>query len=85
MNKRKISTKLKDGRIVEFDVILTFKNENNGKDYIVYTDNSKDNQNKLKIYSSIYNPDTLEFLGTPETKEEWDEIYKLLDKVLLNN
>lgn len=85
MNNRKISTITKDGKKVEFDVILTFKNEDNEKDYIVYTDNSKDNENKLRIYSSIYNPDTLEFLGTPETKEEWNLIYKLLDNVLINN
>ena len=36
------------------------------------------------IYASIYNPLTLEFLGDPKTKEEWDEIYRLLDKVILN-
>ena len=84
MNRRKISTVI-DGKKVYFDVILTFQNNMNNKNYVVYTDNSIDELNKLRIFASIYNPDTLEFLGTPETQEEWNEIYKLLDKVLLNN
>ena len=84
MNRRKISTVI-DGKKVYFDVILTFQNNINNKNYVVYTDNSIDELNKLRIFASIYNPDTLEFLGTPETQEEWNEIYKLLDKVLLNS
>ena len=84
MNKKTITTTLPNGEKKEFDVLFTFKNENNEKDYIVYTDNSIDENNKLRIYASIYNPLSLEFLGTPETKEEWNEIYKLLDKILLN-
>lgn len=85
MNDKKIYTINKEGKTIEFDVILTFKNEDNGKDYVVYTDNSKDENNKLRIYSSIYNPNTLEFLGVPETREEWEKIYNLLDNILLNN
>ena len=81
--KKKIYTTTKEGKKIEYDVILTFKNEKNKKDYIVYTDNELDNQQKLKIYAAIYNPLTNEFIGVPESKEEWNEIYKVLDKVLL--
>ena len=49
---KKIYTTTKDGRKIEYDVILTFKNEITNKDYIVYTDNQIDNQNKLRIYQS---------------------------------
>ena len=82
MNK-KIYTTTKDGQKIEYDVILTFKNEITNKDYIVYTDNKIDNQNKLRIFAAIYNPLTNQFLEVPESKEEWTEIYRLLDKVLL--
>jgi len=82
MNK-KIYTTTKDGKKIEYDVILTFKNEITNKDYIVYTDNKIDNQNKLRIYAAIYNPLTNKFLEVPESKEEWNEIYRLLDKILL--
>ena len=83
--KQKISAILKNGDKKEYDVILTFKNEKNNKDYVVYTDNSIDNENKLKIYAAIYNPLTNEFIGVPESKDEWYDIYRLLDKVMLNN
>ena len=82
--KNKITTTLPNGEKKEYDVIFTFKNENTKKDYIVYTDNKLDNNNKLMIYSAIYDPNTMNFLGEPKTKEEWDEIYRLLDKILLD-
>ena len=59
MNNKKISTILPNGMKQEFDVILTFKNENTQKDYVVYTDNSIDENNKLRLYASIYDPLTL--------------------------
>ena len=83
MNNKKIFTTLSNGMKQEFNVIFTFKNELTQKDYIVYTDNSTDEYNKLRIYAYIYDPVTLKFLGNPETKNEWDEIYRLLDKILL--
>lgn len=64
-----------------YDVILTFHNDNTNKDYIVYTNNEKDEEDKLKIYASIYDPKTEKLLGNPTTKEEWDTIYNLLDEV----
>lgn len=83
MNNKKIFTVFQNGIKKEYDVILTFKNERNGKDYIVYTDNVYDEFNKLKIYAALYNPLTSEFLGYVEDKEEWKDIINLLDNVLL--
>ena len=83
MEKRKIFTVSKNGIKKSYEVILTFKNEKNGKDYVVYTDNMYDEENKLKIYAALYNPLTNEFLGNVENKEEWKDIIKLLDNVLL--
>lgn len=83
IDKRKIFTVLENGMKKSYDVILTFKNERNGKDYIVYTDNIYDEDNKLRIYAALYNPLTNEFLGYVENKEEWRDIIKLLDNVLL--
>ena len=82
IDKRKIFTVLENGMKKSYDVILTFKNERNGKDYIVYTDITYDEDNKLRIYAALYNPLTNEFLGYVENKEEWRDIIKLLDNVL---
>ena len=81
--EKKIYTTNEDGTKIEYDVIATFKSEVTNKDYIIYTDNQLDDQEKLKIYASIYNPLTDEFVAVPESKEDWNEIYKVLDKVML--
>ena len=83
-NKKKIYTTLSNGTKKEYDVICTFKNEDNGKDYIVYTDNSYDDKNKLKIFAAVYDIKTYDFLEVPESKEEWDMIYKVLDNIVKN-
>ena len=40
----KIFTVLKNGQKISYDVILTFKSVNTKKNYVVYTDNSKDKE-----------------------------------------
>ena len=85
MKGEKIIATLVDGGKKEFDALFSFKNEQNGKNYIVYTDNTKDAEGKLRIYASCYDPVSNKFLSNPETSEEWKIIYELLEKVLNNN
>lgn len=82
-NRKQIYATLEDDREVTYDVNLTFHNDHNNKDYIVYTNNSYDQENKLKIYVSIYAPFDNHFVGNPTTLEEWYEIHKVLDVVLI--
>ena len=82
MEKKHIYETLDDGTKKSYDVILTFHNDDNDKDYIVYTDNVYDEYNKLKIYASIYNSYDNSFIGHPNTDEEWDVINNLLKDVL---
>ena len=82
MERKHIYETLDDGTKKSYDVILTFHNDDNNKDYIVYTDNTYDEYDKLKIYASIYNSYDNTFLGHPNTDEEWDVINKLLQEVL---
>lgn len=73
-----------DGKTREYDVILTFNNPKNEKDYVVYTDGTYDAEEKLRVFAAIYDPDASEpFAGYPATKEEWADICELLDKVIL--
>ena len=37
------------------DILLTFRDENNDINYIVYTDGTKDEDGELDIYASRYN------------------------------
>lgn len=82
-DKIKISTILSNGTKVEYDAILTFRNPNNNKDYIVYTDNTLDNNKKLRFYAAIYDT-TLSnpYLGEPTTKEEWNTIINVTNSVI---
>lgn len=81
---KKIYATLEDGTKKEYDVLFTFKNDDNNKDYIVYTDNSYDQSNKLKVYAAVYNPLTYEFIEVPQSQEEWNKIYLMMDKIIKN-
>lgn len=85
MNEAKrISTTLSNGTKVDYNVILTFKSNITGKDYVVYTDNTYDQNKKLRFYAAIYNKELSNpFLGEPTTKEEWEEITKIVDSVIM--
>ena len=78
----KIYTTLSNGVKVEYTVILTFENKNNN--YVVYTDNTLDKNKKLRLYVAKYNPNQPNpFLGEPTTKEEWNEITNIINRVIL--
>lgn len=80
---KKISTILANGTKVEYNVILTFKSNITNKNYVVYTDNTFDQNKKLRFYAASYDPkEPTPYLGEPTTKEEWSEITSIIDKVI---
>ena len=49
------------------------------KSYIVYTDNTKDEEGKVRVYASIYNPnDAKTKLEDIKTDKEWKIIETIL-------
>lgn len=70
------------GQTFEYDVILTFENENNHNTYIVYTDNVLDADGDLRIYASIYDPLEEIIIGEVNTPEEWTVINQVLSQVM---
>lgn len=80
---KRISTTLSNGTKVDYNVILTFKSILSGKNYVIYTDNTYDQNKKLRFYAAIYNPDLpTPFIGEPTTKEEWTEIANVINNVI---
>lgn len=70
------------GKEIQCEVLFTFENEETGKNYIVYTDNSFDEEGNVKVYASIYNPDEDETKLLPvETAEEWAFIESILEQL----
>lgn len=82
-NLKKISTILSNGTKVEYNVILTFKSNTNNKNYVIYTDNTIDQNKKLRFFAAVYNPEEQNpYLGEPTSKEEWSEITTIIDSVI---
>ena len=69
-----------NGNEIIYDVLFTFENDENGKNYIVYTDNHKDDQGNIEVYASIYDPDDPESkLEAIKTEKEWKVIETILE------
>ncbi len=67
------------GETIVCDILFTFDSEETNKSYIVYTDNSKDENGKVRVFASIYNP------NDPKTKLEdikTDKEWKVIDTIL---
>ena len=69
-----------NGQEREYDVLFTFESEETHKNYIVYTDNTKDAEGNVEVYASIYDPnDPNSKLEAIETEKEWKVIETILE------
>jgi len=83
-NNKKIYTILSNGIKKEYNVVLTFYNEETNKNYIIYTDDTLDKNNKVRLYAGIYDPNlNYKYIGEPTTKEEWTHINDILNKIII--
>ena len=71
-----------EGKEIKCDVLFTFDSEETGKNYIVYTDNTKDESGNIKVYASIYNPEDTTKLEPITSDKEWKIIQIVLDEVM---
>ena len=71
-----------EGKEVECEVLFTFESEETKKNYIVYTDNTTDEEGNTKVYASIYNPNEEETKLLPiESEKEWKIIETILEEL----
>ena len=71
-----------NGKEVECEVLFTFDSEETNKSYMVYTDNSVDEDGNTRVYASIYNPNENEIKLEPiETDKEWKIIETILEEI----
>ena len=69
-----------EGKEVECEVLFTFESDETKKNYIVYTDNTKDEAGNIQVYASIYNPNLEKTKLEPiETEQEWKIIETILN------
>lgn len=70
------------GKEAKCEVLFTFDSDETGKHYIIYTDNSTDEEGNTKVYASTYEPDNDKTtLGEIETEKEWKIIETILDSL----
>ncbi|MBR3162044.1 MAG: DUF1292 domain-containing protein [Bacilli bacterium] len=75
-----------NGKEVVCEVLFTFNSEETKKDYIVYTDNTTDDDGNIKVYASIYDPNKEKTELIPiETDREWKIIETILDTIQEDN
>ena len=80
MKKNTFTLLDENGQEVVYDVLFTFESEETGKNYIVYTDNEKDETGNIQVYASIYYPnDPKSKLEAIETEKEWKVIETILE------
>ena len=80
MKKNSFTMIYEAGNEIVYDVLFTFESEETHKNYIVYTDNTKDAEGNVEVYASIYDPnDPNSKLEAIETEKEWKVIETILE------
>ena len=71
-----------EGKEVTCEILFTFDSEETNKSYIVYTDNTTDDEGNVKVYASVYNKEKEDAELLPiETEREWKIIETILESI----
>ena len=68
-----------EGKEVEYEVLFTFDSEETKKSYMVYTDDTKDEEGNVRVYASAFIPHEEE---TELLPIETDKELKIIDTIL---
>lgn len=71
-----------DGEEVTCEVLLGFTDDATGKEYIIYTDNTSDEDDQLNIYASQVDPEDADNILPIETEEEYAFVQEVLDSMM---
>ena len=81
--KEKMTFKIMNekGEEVACEGLFTFEAEETKKNYLVYTDHTKDEEGNYKVYAAIYNPEKKEGVLEPiESDEELEIVQNVLEE-----
>ncbi len=87
MEEKNTFTVLNDeGKEITCEILFTFDSEETKKSYIVYTDNTTDEEGNVKVYASVYNPESENTELLPiETEREWKIVETILESIQEEN
>ena len=83
MNEKQKFVVLDDkGKEIECEPLFTFESEETKKNYVVYTDNSKDKDGNVRVFASIYKvTDKGGQLLPIKSEKEWKVIETILESI----
>ena len=64
----------------EYQKLFAFESSETNKNYIVYTDNTKDDSGNIRVYANVYEKNG-KVLGALETEEEWNTVESIYAKL----
>lgn len=70
-----------NGQETEYTILIVFYWTKTKKNYLVYTDNTRDSKGILNIFASIYYPNDDTRLDLVKTDEEWEEIERRIKSI----
>lgn len=75
-----------NGNEVTCEVLFTFDSEETKHSYIVYTDNTTDEDGNVRVYASIFDPNAENTELKPiETDREWKIVETILESIQEEN
>lgn len=70
------------GEKIVLDILVTFDSEETEKSYVIYTDNTKDENGNVRVYASTYNPgDPQMNLEDIKTEKEWKMVEAVISTI----
>jgi uncharacterized protein YrzB (UPF0473 family) len=77
---------IENGKEIECEIVLTFRDENNDINYIVYTDGTKDSDGELEVYASRYIEEANKYILHPiQSEVEWNLVDNMLELKFRSN
>lgn len=75
-----------NGKEVTCEVLFTFDSEETKKSYMVYTDNTTDDDGNVRVYASTFDPNSENTELKPiETEREWKIVETILESIQEEN
>jgi len=82
MEKQKFVILDEFGKEVECEPLFTFESEETKKSYVVYTDNSLDEEGNIRVFASIYKiSDKGRELLPIKSEKEWKVIETIIESI----
>lgn len=77
---------IENGKEINCNIILTFSDDSNDRNYIVYTDGTKDSNDELEVYASRFTKNGDNYiLEAIENDFEWNLIDNVLESKFKGN